>query len=89
MALIEWLMPGRKVPMLSESRSGMIQMLLLFVAGILFVVGFLLDIEALYSSAIPLQVVGAVILIFRFCRSNSCLIDAVCHQARLRSLTYS
>ena len=66
LALIEWLMPGRKVPSLGESKSGVVQMLLLFVAGILFVVGFLLDIEALYQSAVPLQVVGTVILLVRF-----------------------
>lgn len=66
LALIEWLMPGRKVPMLSESRSGMIQMLLLFVAGVVFVVGFLADNENLIQLAVPLQVVGAVILVIRF-----------------------
>ncbi len=66
LALIEWLMPGRKVPSLGESKSGVVQMLLLFVAGILFVVGFLLDVEALYQSAVPLQVVGTVILLVRF-----------------------
>lgn len=66
LALIEWLMPGRKVPMLSESRSGMIQMLLLFVAGVVFVIGFLADIEGLLQLAVPLQVAGAVILVIRF-----------------------
>ncbi|MEA1902837.1 MAG: hypothetical protein U9N56_04850 [Actinomycetota bacterium] len=66
LALIEWLMPDREVPSMSASKSGVVQMSLLFVAGILFVVGFLLDIEALYSLAVPLQVVGAVILVVRF-----------------------
>ncbi len=66
LALIEWLMPGRKIPMLNESRSGMIQMLLLFIAGVVFVIGFLADIEGLLQLAVPLQVVGAVILVIRF-----------------------
>jgi len=66
LALIEWLMPDRRVPSLRESKSGVAQMLLLFVAGILLVVGFLLDQEAIYSLGVPLQIVGAVILIVRF-----------------------
>ena len=68
LGLIEWLMPGRKVPTLGESKMGVVQMLLLFVAGIVFVIGFLFDIEALYSMAVPLQVVGAIVLVVRFRR---------------------
>lgn len=68
LALIEWMMPDRKVPMLRESKSGIAQMLLLFFAGILLVVGFLLDQEAIYSLGVPLQIIGAVILIVRFRR---------------------
>jgi hypothetical protein len=66
LALIEWLFPGREIPKMTESKSGIIQMLLLFVAGILFVVGFLLDIEALYQLAVPLQIVGSIVLLTRF-----------------------
>ncbi len=66
LALIEWMMPDHKVPSLGESKSGVVQMLLLFTAGVLLVVGFLLDQEAIYSLAVPLQIVGAVILIVRF-----------------------
>ena len=66
LALIEWMMPNRKVPSLGESKSGVVQMLLLFFAGLLLVVGFLLDQEAIYSLGVPLQIVGAVILIVRF-----------------------
>ncbi len=68
LALIEWLMPGRRIPMLSESRSGMIQMLLLFAAGLIFVGGELIGNEELLQLAVPLQVVGALILLFRFRR---------------------
>lgn len=66
LALIEWMMPGRRAPGLGESKSGVVQMLLLFVAGILLVVGFLLDQEAIYSLGVPLQIAGAIILVFRF-----------------------
>lgn len=66
LALIEWMMPGRAVPKLSESKSGVVQMLLLFVAGILLVIGFLLDQEAIYSLGVPLQIAGAIILVVRF-----------------------
>ena len=68
LALIEWLMPGREIPMVSESRSGMIQMLLLFTAGLVFVFGELIGNENLLQLAVPLQVVGAFILLFRFRR---------------------
>ncbi len=66
LALIEWMMPGRHVPSLRESKSGVVQMLLLFVAGILLVIGFLLDQEAIYSLGVPLQIVGAIFLVVRF-----------------------
>lgn len=66
LALIEWMMPGRDAPTLRESKSGVVQMLLLFVAGILLVVGFLVDQEAVYSLGVPFQIVGAIILVVRF-----------------------
>jgi hypothetical protein len=66
LALIEWMMPDRKVPSLADSKSGVAQMLLLFAAGVLLVIGFLLDQEAIYSLAVPLQIIGTVILIVRF-----------------------
>lgn len=66
LALIEWMMPGRDVPRLGESKSGVVQMLLLFVAGILLVVGFLLGQEAIYSLGVPFQILGAIVLLVRF-----------------------
>jgi hypothetical protein len=66
LALIEWMMPGRQAPKLSDSKSGVVQMLLLFVAGILLVIGFLLDQEAIYSLGVPLQIIGAIVLVARF-----------------------
>lgn len=66
LAMIEWMMPNRKVPLLAESKSGVVQMLLLFAAGILLVIGFLLDQEAIYSLGVPLQILGAIVLVARF-----------------------
>jgi hypothetical protein len=66
LALIEWMMPGRRPPSLRDSKSGVVQMLLLFAAGILLVIGFLLDQEAIYSLGVPLQIVGAIFLVVRF-----------------------
>ncbi|HEX6947551.1 MAG TPA: hypothetical protein VF246_09395 [Acidimicrobiia bacterium] len=63
-SLIEWLIQGRP-PRISESRSGMIQMLLLFLAGLISVIGFLADVEALIQAAVPLQVVATVMLLVR------------------------
>lgn len=63
-ALIEWLIQDR-APKLSESRSGMIQMLLLLLAGLLTVIGFLAEIEPLIQVAVPLQVAATVILLVR------------------------
>lgn len=63
-ALIEWLIQAR-VPKLTESKSGAIEMLLFFLAGVALVCAFLLDIEPLLFVATPLQLIGTVILLVR------------------------
>jgi len=68
LAMIEWLMPGRAVPTVRQSRTGMVQMLLLFTAGLLFVTGALIDVEELLQAAGSLQLLGALFLIGRFRR---------------------
>ena len=68
MALIEWLMPGRKVPSMAESKSGVFQMLLLFTAGLLFVAGSLFAIDEMLQAAGAMQLVTALVLIGRFRR---------------------
>ena len=68
LALIEWLMPGRSIPLMSESKSGVVQMLLLFVAGVLFVAGALSAVDPLLQAGGALQLVGSVVLIVRFRR---------------------
>jgi hypothetical protein len=64
-ALIEWIIRKGAVPKLSESRSGMIQMLLVFLAGVLGMVGFLLGNDTLIQLNVPLEVVGLIILLVR------------------------
>lgn len=63
-SMIEWLIQAR-VPRLSESRSGMIQMLLLLLGGVITVVGFLAEIDPLIQASVPLQVVATVMLLVR------------------------
>ena len=68
LALIEWLMPGRAVPKVGESKMGVVQMLLLFVAGLSFVAGSLFAVDPLLQGAGALQLLGALVLIGRFRR---------------------
>ncbi len=64
-ALVEWLIRKGSVPKLSESRAGMIQMTLIFLAGVLGLIGFLVDNEMLLQLNVPLEVIGLVILLVR------------------------
>ena len=64
-ALVEWLIRKGSVPKLSESRAGMIQMTLIFLAGVLGLLGFLVDNEMLLQLNVPLEVIGLVILLIR------------------------
>lgn len=63
-AMVEQLIQER-VPSLRESRAGMVQMLLFFVAGVIMVIGFLAGNENLVQLGVPLQVVGTIILLVR------------------------
>jgi hypothetical protein len=64
-ALVEWLIRKQGVPSLSESKAGMIQMLLIFLAGLLGMIGFLTDNDALIQGNVPLEIVGLIILLVR------------------------
>ena len=64
-ALIEWLLRREDTPTLSESRAGMVQMSLIFLAGVLAMLGVLLDNEAMLQANVPLEVVGLLILVWR------------------------
>ncbi len=67
-ALAEWLIRKGDVPTLSESKAGLIQMLLIFLAGLLGMIGFLVDNEMLLQLNVPLEVVGLIILLVRLRR---------------------
>ena len=64
-ALIEWLLRREDTPSLSGSRAGVVQMTLIFLAGVLAMLGVLLDNEAMLQANVPLEVVGVLILVWR------------------------
>lgn len=64
-ALIEWLLRNGDVPAISEAKAGVVQMSLIFLAGLLGMLGLLLDNDAMLQSNVPLEVVGLGILIWR------------------------
>jgi hypothetical protein len=64
-ALIEWVIRRGNVPSLAESRAGMVQMLLIFLAGLFAMVGVLIDNEMLLQLNVPFEVVGVFILVWR------------------------
>jgi hypothetical protein len=64
-ALIEWLLRGGRTPALSESRAGVVQMTLIFLAGVLGMLGLLLDNDVMLQANVPLEVVGLIILVWR------------------------
>jgi hypothetical protein len=64
-ALIEWLLRKGDVPSISQARAGVVQMSLIFLAGLFGMLGLLLDNAALLQSNVPLEVVGLGILIWR------------------------
>lgn len=64
-AMIEWMIRGGKAPVISEAKAGAVQMSLIFLAGLLGMVGFLIDNEMLIQLNVPLEIVGLVILLWR------------------------
>ena len=69
LALIEWLMPGRPVPRMSLTWlgiSGIVQMFMLFIAGLLFVAGSLFAVDPMLQGAGMLQGLTAFVLVARF-----------------------
>lgn len=64
-ALIEWLLRRGDAPSISESKAGVVQMSLIFLAGMLGMLGLLLDNDAMLQSNVPLEVIGLIILIWR------------------------
>jgi hypothetical protein len=66
MAVIEWLI--RPVRSLGEDRWGAAQMSIIFVAGILINVAFIIDSEALLGPANGMEILGVIILVARLWR---------------------
>jgi predicted membrane protein len=64
-ALIEWLLRRDDTPSLSISKAGLVQMSLIFLAGVFAMLGVLLDNLAMLQANVPLEVIGLVILVWR------------------------
>ena len=64
-ALVEWLIRGGRGPSLGESKAGAVQMTLIFLAGLLAMLGVLLDNDAMLQANVPLEVIGLLILVWR------------------------
>jgi hypothetical protein len=64
-ALIEWLLRRGDTPSLSASKAGVVQMSLIFLAGVFAMLGVLLDNVAMLQANVPLEVIGLIILIWR------------------------
>jgi len=64
-ALIEWLIRREETPSLAESRAGVVQMSFIFIAGVLAMLGVLLDNDAMLQANVPLEVIGLFILVWR------------------------
>lgn len=64
-AIVEWILRKGEVPLVGAARSGVVQMTLVFLAGLFGMLGLLLDNDALLQANVPLEVVGLVILIWR------------------------
>ena len=64
-ALIEWLLRQQDTPSLSESKAGVVQMSLIFLAGLFAMLGVLLDNDIMLQANVPLEVIGLIILVWR------------------------
>ncbi len=64
-AMVEWLLRDGRAPSTSEARAGVVQMSLIFLAGVLGMLGLLLDNTAMLQANVPLEVIGLIILIWR------------------------
>lgn len=64
-ALVEWLVRGDRGPELREARAGVLQMSLIFLAGVLAMLGVLLDNDPMLQASVPLELIGLFILVWR------------------------
>jgi hypothetical protein len=64
-ALVEWLLRGGPGPALREAKAGAVQMTAIFLAGVLAMLGVLLDNEAMLQANVPLEFIGLFIMVWR------------------------
>ncbi|HEY5889365.1 MAG TPA: hypothetical protein VIW94_01510 [Acidimicrobiia bacterium] len=65
LAILEWRFRGSDGPTLGEAKPGVVQMVLMFLAGLFGMLGLLLDIQGLLMISTPFQVIGLVIFLWR------------------------
>ncbi len=65
LAIIEWRLRGDSVPSMGKAKAGVVQMLLMFFAGLFGMLGLLLNNEPLLIANTPLQVIGLLIFLWR------------------------
>lgn len=65
LAVIEWRLRGDATPSLGESKAGVVQMLLMFLAGLFGMLGLLLAVEPLLIANTPFQIIGLGIFLWR------------------------
>ncbi len=64
-ALVEWLLRDGRVPLVSEAKAGVVQMTLIFFAGVFGMLGLLLDNDIMLQANVPLELIGLGILVWR------------------------
>lgn len=68
LAIIEWRLRGHSVPAMGESKSGVTQMVLMFLAGLFGMLGLLLNVQPFLMISTPFQVIGLIIFLWRMRR---------------------
>ncbi len=65
LAILEWRFRGDDAPGMAGAKAGVIQMVLMFLAGLFGMLGLLLDVQPLLMISTPFQVVGLLIFLWR------------------------
>jgi hypothetical protein len=65
LAILEWRFRGEGAPRMTEAKAGVVQMVLMFLAGLFGMLGLLLDLQPLLMISTPFQVIGLLIFLWR------------------------
>jgi hypothetical protein len=65
LAILEWRFRGEGAPRMAEAKAGVVQMVLMFLAGLFGMLGLLLDLQPLLMISTPFQVIGLLIFLWR------------------------